>query len=437
MTRPPRLARTSLARISDLAQKRRYRKLMAAYVFRMINRAENLAQKILDEDPNDTYALDVLAKVNARRKNWGRAHQLFNKIYHLDAEHLNICHQMFRTSVYSSQWSSLRTFLAIHPEMFDHPYYTNILHRKLSRAQVSNRWTEITKLANVVELPNSILELWIEADRETLPEIEDDSTAKVERQAYLAGLHGRHTLNHLLRIRAGESDFEKIEIQFGYSTLFEWATLSQTWEEPIVSGVMRNGLREMENDVGLELIQEISQFIPIQDILNSSILPKEFSARNNQQLLTLVDNDLPHRLRTMLKRNEINQAMELVKSIGHLWEDENRLDLWIVVCDVLLQNGYHIPARRILERLLLKNPTNESVAFLHLRTYDMLRLHQEALLPGEIAAHIPNVPVTAIEAHAENLTILGFTEMTETLIRTYSEVLNRRGQRLRMNVRYY
>ena len=38
------------------------------------------AKKILAENKEDTYALDVLAKVNARKKNWTQSRRLFFRI---------------------------------------------------------------------------------------------------------------------------------------------------------------------------------------------------------------------------------------------------------------------------------------------------------------------------------------------------------------------
>mgnify|MGYP002836626331 CR=1 FL=1 len=410
---------------------------MTAYVLRRIDRAATLAQRILDEDPDDTYALDVLAKVHARRKDWVRSHDLFSRVYHQDANHLNILHQMFRTGVYSARWPSLRTFLAVHPEILDHPYYVEILHRKISRLDPEKAWGEVAKLAKVAKMPETILQLWVDIDKEILQEDVADISAAVQRQAFNSGIHGRHSISHLIRIRGGEADLSKLCNEFGYASLFEWAALSNTWSETVVSDTMRSGLRTMENDKALELIENMSRFVPIHEILGSTLMPNDFASKNHSHLLDMVDNDLPHRLATMLRRGEVANAMELIESIGHLWKDQNRTELWTVVADVLVQNGHHLPARRILERLLLRNPTDAKIAFLHLRTYDMLRLHNDSLVPGEIALHIPGISVSAIEAHADNLAIIGKIELSENILRPYRETLNRRGHRLRMHFRFY
>ncbi len=410
---------------------------MTAYVLRRINRAAILAQRILDNNPDDTYALDVLAKVHARRKEWGRSHDLFSRVYHQDADHLNILHQMFRTGVYSARWPSLRTFLAVHPEILDHPYYVGILHRKISRLDPDKAWNELAKLAKVAKMPETILQLWVEIDKEILLEDIDGISVSIQQQAFNSGIHGRHSLSHLIRIRGGEADLIKLSNEYGHACLFEWAALSNTWSETVVADTIRSGLRNMRNEESLELIEAMSRFVPIHEIIGSRLLPKDFTSQNHSHLLSMVDNDLPHRLATMLKRGDVADAMELIKSIGHLWEDQDRTDLWTVVADVLVQNGHHIPARRILERLLLRNPTDGKIAFLHLRTYDMLRLHKKSLVPGEIALHIPRISISAIEAHADNLAIIGKIELTEAILRPYRETLNRRGHRLRMHLRFY
>ncbi|MEC7043030.1 MAG: hypothetical protein VXW89_06960, partial [Candidatus Thermoplasmatota archaeon] len=202
MTKAPELKRTSWARIRFLLRNREYRRLVLPYILGNMAKAERNAKKILAENKEDTYALDVLAKVNARKKNWTQSRRLFFRIMGLDPNHINIQHQVYRTSVYSGSWDYLVDFLKDYPELLEHEYYIEILHKKLSRWDSEERWKIISNLSNSVQLPHNILYLWSITDQEICPAAERLAEhTNLFSQVVNAGIHGRHSFIYALSMR--------------------------------------------------------------------------------------------------------------------------------------------------------------------------------------------------------------------------------------------
>ena len=438
MSKFPELKRTSWERVKFLLRNRKYLKLVFSYVTGNMLKSEKTAKKILSENSEDTYALDVLAKVNARRKNWAQSRRLFVEILRLDPSHINIKHQVFRTSVYSGSWSYLEDFLKQYPEIIEHEYYQEILHKKLSRWDANDRWEIIGNLSKSVQLPNNILELWVNTDEEIYPSPERLSKElNLCSQLVNAGIHGRHSVTYCINSSESHDFLEKLIDEYGLDQCLEWVALSCEWNNEDILPSLRYFFKTYGMENPLEHIEKMSNFIPILEIIRSKLIPSEITENYEDELLEMVDKDLPHRLNKLANQGDQLEAMKILESVGHIWKDETKIDLWIPVSRILIENGYMLEARRILERLILKNPTNVNIAYYYHRTFSEMKQIEESLVSGEIATHIPGMKIQAFEAHADALNILNQFELAETILYPLRNELHRRGHRIRMQMRFY
>ena len=90
-------------------------------------------------------------------------------------------------------------------------------------------------------------------------------------------------------------------------------------------------------------------------------------------------------LTAMSNLGKFDVAMELVCSIEEPHPACRSISFWEEVSKSLFQRGYDLPARQILQRLVLENPKRLHPSHLLVRLYSDLGLHEEALVPGEIA----------------------------------------------------
>ncbi|MEC8720877.1 MAG: glycosyltransferase family 2 protein [Candidatus Thermoplasmatota archaeon] len=438
MTKAPELKRTSWARIRFLLRNREYRRLVLPYILGNMSKAERNAKKILAENKEDTYALDVLAKVNARKKNWTQSRRLFFRIMGLDPNHINIQHQVYRTSVYSGSWDYLVDFLKDYPELLEHEYYIEILHKKLSRWDSEERWKIISNLSNSVQLPHNILYLWSITDQEICPAAERLAEhTNLFSQVVNAGIHGRHSFIYALSMRDSNEFLQQMIQEIGLAKYLEFAALSGEWNNEKILPSIRDFFDTYGSGSPMEYIENMSKFIPILEIIQSGLLPAKITGMYKQELLELVDRDLPHRLNNLVNQNKSEEAMEIVETVGHLWKDESKINLWTTVSRILIENGHLIKARRILERLILSNPTNVNVAHFYHRTFSENKQLEKSLVSGEIASHLPGMKIQAIEAHADTLCILNEFDQAEDILYPVRNELHRRGHRLRMQMRFY
>lgn len=146
-------------------------------------------------------------------------------------------------------------------------------------------------------------------------------------------------------------------------------------------------------------------------------------------------------LTAMSKLGKFDAGMELVCSIGEHHPASRSISFWKVVSRSLFQRGYDLPARQILQRLVLENPKRPHLSNLLVRFYSDLGLHEEALVPGEIAIRSfdvdPETGIRAMVMHARNLIITGKADLAERLLRQHFKKLSIEEYRLLIGLLFY
>lgn len=147
-------------------------------------------------------------------------------------------------------------------------------------------------------------------------------------------------------------------------------------------------------------------------------------------------------LTAMSKLGKFDAAMDLVWSVAEQDPTSLSIPFWRVMSTSLFQRGYDLPARQILQRLVLENPEKHAyLSILLVRFYSNLGLHEEALVPGEIALRSfdrnQGKGIPEIINHARNLIITGEADLAEGLLRRHSTQLDARGYKLLIGLLYY
>ena len=400
-------------------------------------KTSKLVQEILDGNPNDIYALDVKAKLEAQKKKWTSSHNIFCRIKQIDRNFPNINIQILRTGIYSSLWDSIANILREEPSLIELNYFKFILEKKLRKEEHQQQWKTISELAKIVLLPKSIIEIWIKADEHVPMSIEELKTSgEICRQASQLGLPGRHILIVALGMIDTNAYLQQSIKQFGIIDIAGWTAKSDLMNQELLVIPIQERMRTLDDKSIKNCVQEMAKYTPIFDIISSGIIPEHFLDQHHDEMMSMVHLDVGHQLSQHMAQGRYREARKILKSIGYLSRELENLELWITTCKSLLKFGHPIVARKISLSLLLLNPTNVDLAEIYFQSYVDTFERTNSLIAGEILTHMIGTSLQSREIHGENMMMRNNGDMADQLLGQW-DPLYTRGTRLRMGYRFY
>jgi hypothetical protein len=413
-----------------------HRGMAIAYARKRFHRSKRLAVERLVQQPDDIYAAKLVAKSAARQKDWAGALKAFKVLHSLEPSEFSN-QQILRTAVYSSEWDEVIEACTLQPILIQDRYVQEIMLKKLLKEDPEVQFRVPVQLANLANLPLALLKFWVGVNNElSYDTMHEGDTAAIVAMACDADLEGLHWAIEPFETDWNEAKvLERIE-RFGTSVYFGWAARAHGHLNDIHAAAFKHVMEMLDDDAIMHLLGDVANVFSVLDLLDSGVIPSTVFAAHQEEILALEHQNLPHKLTTLVRQGEANQALSIVQKVGPHLNSETTSELLIAIAEVLLLNGYHEESRSVTSRLVLQYPTTPSISHLYHRSFSELRLHQESLLPGEIVTHTTGAATSAIEAHADNLVILDQHEMAEALLQPIRK-LNRRGHRLKMHYRYY
>ena len=432
---PPQESRGGRSLLSALLRVE-HRGMAIAYARKRFHRSKRLAVERLVQQPDDVYAAKLVAKSAARQKDWIGALKAFKVLHSLEPSDFSI-QQILRTAVYSAQWEEVVEACTVQPFLIQDQYMQEIMLKKLLKEDPEVQFRVPLQLANLSILPLAMLKFWVEVNNEmSFVARQDEDTATIVSMACEADLEGIHWAMKPLGTDWNEHKvMERVE-RFGASAYFDWAARAHGHLDDMHGAVLKCVMEMLDADAVMHLLGNVANVVSVLDLLESEVIPSTIFAAHQEQILALEHQNLPHKLTTLVRQGEANQALSIVQKVGPYLNSKSSSELVVAIAEVLLLNGYHEESRSLTSRLVLQYPTMPSISHLYHRSFSELRLHQESLLPGEFVTHTRGAATSAIEGHADNLVILDQHEMAEALLQPIRK-LNRRGHRLKMHYRYY